>query len=782
MRRALLLVLLASCSTRLDSASPSRGDPNKVEVARHELGEPLGGYPSDQERELHVLVNLARHSLKTPKNNACSSPTFDLDGGSIDKVPLVYSREGNLAARFTSRHMAEIGCVQQDSCCVVGDAGPGIGIGCVAPGACNNASACQRSCDAGIEQTAEHRYAQFGFTSYTQQIIGLDPDDAYDFWCQMMRSEGAYRQLIDDAGTQVVSGQFIDPAATCKNNYFTIAFGNAQVQVPRVPSAAAVYTPPQPNDATQVSFMATYFDPSGRAPQRSAVVVNGHCFDLERTYGRDSNGTYVATFPDRDVLPEGCHPYYFLFQDADGNRVTYPTVGSFQLPLGPEALCPLSFDPLPALDADCETGAQMCPMGATRQCYAADTSTLGKGECRQGFQTCRNGFWSSCRDMIGPFPDVCDGLDNDCDGETDEGNPGGSASCMVVGEEGPCRAGTRVCTSGKLTCIGTVSPTAEVCDGIDNDCDGAIDDGFNRQACGAGECFRIVETCVGGVAQTCDAGVGVPEIEDGRDNDCNGFVDEGFPCTAQRQIYPSSRTLPDGGVFDLIMPCKVGTQQCNPDGGWGPVFGAVIPKVEECNGLDDDCDGVFDNALSVAVQLGRSRCGVGGCMRSVYDCRGGRLLGCDAGTPSAEVCDGTDNDCDGTLDESCACRVTDERPCYTGPSPTRGVGVCKGGKRVCADGGYTRCLEEVKPSDELCNGLDDDCDGNVDEMCLVVNDGGMAGGAGGGSGAAGGSGTAGGSGAGGGEMGGGGCGCSAGPLEPVLLFGLAAVLRRRRRA
>jgi len=776
MRRALLFVLAAGCTTKLDPAQKWSGDPQKVEASRGALGEPLGGYPSDEERMVHVLMNLSRHSYRTPNNNACSDP-MNLDGGSIKLWPLVYTREGNIGGRFTAKHMSQIGCFQHESCCVVGDAG--IGIDCIGPGTCTGAP-CQRTCDAGVGESDVNRYGQFGYSSYTGEIIAQDPGlTAYDLWCQLMQSPGTYPALVTDGGTQVGIGHFVDPMATCKDDYWAIAFGNAQVQIPRVPSAAAMYDLPKPLNTAQLAFYATYYDPSGRAPQRSAVVLNGHCFELDRTFGFDDNGTYVATFPDPDVLPFGCHPYYFLFQDADGMRVTYPTVGSFQLELGPDSDCPLAYDPTSQLAADCETGVQMCPMGATDTCYAQDTSTLGKGECRQGFKQCKQGFWSACKDMIGPFPEICDGLDNDCDGETDEGNPGGSASCVVDDEAGPCRAGTRVCTSGRLTCISIQGPTPEVCDNIDNDCDNAVDDGFNLQTCGVGECFRLIETCIDGVLQPpCDAGTGSPEVDDGKDNNCNGFVDEGFPCVGARQIYPSSRLLPDGGMMtQLIPPCRVGTQQCNPDGGWGVVNGAVVPKPEECNGIDDDCDALFDNDAVTLNKIGRSRCGQGECKRSVFDCRGGRLVGCDAGVPQAEICDGKDNSCDGTIDEACSCRLGEERPCYTGPSQTRDAGLCHGGKRSCVDGGYTRCLGEVKPSTEQCNGFDDDCDGLVDDLCLPD-----AGGTAGGSGSAGGSGgTAGGSGGSSGGMdGGGGCKCSAGPVESLLLLGLGAVLRRRR--
>jgi hypothetical protein len=101
----------------------------------------------------------------------------------------------------------------------------------------------------------------------------------------------------------------------------------------------------------------------------------------------------------------------------------------------------------------------------------------------------------------------------------------------------------------------------------------------------------------------------------------------------------------------------------------------------------------------------------------VLDCSADRLgLTCNAVPLAAkpERCNGRDDDCDGLVDEDL------ERACYSGQAGTQGVGQCRAGVQTCqqaADGayGYTACQGEVTPSAEGCNGLDDDCDGQVDE-------------------------------------------------------------------
>jgi len=468
---------------------------------------------------------------------------------------------------------------------------------------------------------------------------------------------------------------------------------------------------------------------------------------------------------------------FYADADGDGFGDIYTTMDACELPDGYATdstdcddtnadVNPDATEQCNSIDDDCN--GEIDESGDDLRTFYVDADGDGYGDESDSIESCADvdGYaleGGDCDDSDEDFhpgaDEECDDIDHDCDGETrdadsvdalewyaDDDDDGFGAEFSTLTACDPDEgylADNSDCDDGDAD----INPDAdEVCDEIDNNCDGEADEGVTTTFYGDadGDSYAgmsdTIEACevpagYAAVASDCNDDdpstyPGADETCDGEDNDCDSEVDEGVTLT----FYVDADGDGFGDDSTTAEACEAGSGYSADGTDCDDSDSSVYPGAAEvCDAADNNCDGSVDEGVMTTFYMDADGDGHGTSVASTEACEApdgyaDSTDDCDDSDPmvspsASEVCNGYDDDCDDLVDdadvlegESVIWYTDGDGDGYGDPAGETSSS-CAGAAGMVADA--TDCNDAdaaINPgADELCNSLDDDCDGEIDE-------------------------------------------------------------------
>ena len=469
-----------------------------------------------------------------------------------------------------------------------------------------------------------------------------------------------------------------------------------------------------------------------------------------------------------DLIDEGTSPNtYYRDGDEDGYGDPDSPLETCGAPVGyvdndldcddgNDAIHPEAAEVCDAVDNDCNDLVD----DGVGDLYYMDGDDDGYGDPDLGVRACtqpegRVADNTDCddgnADVHPGATELCDGLDNNCVDGIDEGLSQNTYYVDADGDgHGDPDSPVQACSlpAGHSAvgddCDDTTAArfpgNPELCDGLDNDCDVTIDEGvqntYYRDADNDGHGVAT-DTALGctapagyvASADDCDDTAaarfpGNPELCDGLDNNCNDTVDEGATTTYYRDADGDGY----GNPAVSTQACSVPPGYVANDGDCNDASNVSYPgRAEVCDTLDNDCDGTVDEGVTTRYFRDADGDGVGSNTVDTWACSlpagyVGFAGDCDDGdntvfTGNFETCDGKDNTCDGNIDEGVLLTfyADADHDGYGNPGVSTLACIAPAGTVDNGDDCDDTTELRFPGNPELCDTLDNDCDGTVDE-------------------------------------------------------------------